>query len=117
MVDHHVPGAEFFPSAYVSRVSDFLMGDVDSGPGLGIPQTRRSRVRPRHTHFPFASCLSSPGPFFSWLSSKHRSQTRVQTALLKGSPKTSGFFFVFFYKALYFTGKQPQSHFSLCRQD
>ncbi|XP_034469671.1 rho GTPase-activating protein 29-like isoform X1 [Hippoglossus hippoglossus] len=24
-------------------VSDFLMGDVDSGPGLGIPQTRRSR--------------------------------------------------------------------------
>lgn len=27
------------------RVSDFLMGDVDSGPGLGIPQTKRSRVR------------------------------------------------------------------------
>uniref|UniRef100_A0A671XV94 Rho GTPase-activating protein 29 n=1 Tax=Sparus aurata TaxID=8175 RepID=A0A671XV94_SPAAU len=26
-------------------VSDFLMGDVDSGSGLGIPQTRRSRVR------------------------------------------------------------------------
>ncbi|XP_026229971.1 rho GTPase-activating protein 29-like isoform X3 [Anabas testudineus] len=24
-------------------VSDFLMGDVDSGPGLGIPQTKRSR--------------------------------------------------------------------------
>ncbi|XP_063741360.1 rho GTPase-activating protein 29-like isoform X2 [Eleginops maclovinus] len=24
-------------------VSDFLMGDVDGGPGLGIPQTRRSR--------------------------------------------------------------------------
>ncbi|KAF3857991.1 hypothetical protein F7725_011192 [Dissostichus mawsoni] len=26
-------------------VSDFLMGDVDGGSGLGIPQTRRSRVR------------------------------------------------------------------------
>uniref|UniRef100_A0A8C4ZG86 Rho GTPase-activating protein 29 n=1 Tax=Gadus morhua TaxID=8049 RepID=A0A8C4ZG86_GADMO len=30
-------------------VSDFLMGDVDSGPGLGIPQTRRTRVRPHMT--------------------------------------------------------------------
>lgn len=28
----------------VSRVSDFLMGDVDSGSGLGTPQARRSRV-------------------------------------------------------------------------
>uniref|UniRef100_A0A8C5C925 Rho GTPase-activating protein 29 n=1 Tax=Gadus morhua TaxID=8049 RepID=A0A8C5C925_GADMO len=69
-------------------VSDFLMGDVDSGPGLGIPQTRRTRVRPRHTHFPFASCLSSPGPFFSWLSSKHldltlqKNQSGVESALL-----------------------------------
>uniref|UniRef100_A0A8D3D0V2 Rho GTPase-activating protein 29 n=1 Tax=Scophthalmus maximus TaxID=52904 RepID=A0A8D3D0V2_SCOMX len=34
-------------------VSDFLMGDVDSGSGLGIPQTRRSRVR--HRPFPFPS--------------------------------------------------------------
>uniref|UniRef100_A0A3B4U262 Rho GTPase-activating protein 29 n=1 Tax=Seriola dumerili TaxID=41447 RepID=A0A3B4U262_SERDU len=32
-------------------VSDFLMGDVDSGTGLGIPQTRRSRVR-HHLSFP-----------------------------------------------------------------
>lgn len=29
----------------IYRVSDFLMGDVDAGSGLGIPQTRRSRVR------------------------------------------------------------------------
>lgn len=29
---------------FVSRVSDFLMGDVDSGSGLGTPQARRSRV-------------------------------------------------------------------------
>uniref|UniRef100_A0A674BYZ3 Rho GTPase-activating protein 29 n=1 Tax=Salmo trutta TaxID=8032 RepID=A0A674BYZ3_SALTR len=28
-------------------VSDFLMGDVDSQSGLGIPQTRRSRVSPK----------------------------------------------------------------------
>uniref|UniRef100_A0A8D0D2I8 Rho GTPase-activating protein 29 n=1 Tax=Sander lucioperca TaxID=283035 RepID=A0A8D0D2I8_SANLU len=32
-------------------VSDFLMGDVDNGSGLGIPQTRRSRVR-HHLSFP-----------------------------------------------------------------
>uniref|UniRef100_A0A672YZ93 Rho GTPase-activating protein 29 n=1 Tax=Sphaeramia orbicularis TaxID=375764 RepID=A0A672YZ93_9TELE len=36
-------------------VSDFLMGDVDSGSGLGIPQTRRSRVR-HHLSFFQTGC-------------------------------------------------------------
>uniref|UniRef100_A0A8C9YQ88 Rho GTPase-activating protein 29 n=1 Tax=Sander lucioperca TaxID=283035 RepID=A0A8C9YQ88_SANLU len=38
-------------------VSDFLMGDVDNGSGLGIPQTRRSRVR---HHLSFPSFRASP---------------------------------------------------------
>uniref|UniRef100_A0A4W5LUE2 Rho GTPase-activating protein 29 n=1 Tax=Hucho hucho TaxID=62062 RepID=A0A4W5LUE2_9TELE len=31
-------------------VSDFLMGDVENGSALGLPLTRRSRVRQTHTH-------------------------------------------------------------------
>lgn len=40
---------------YTFRVSDFLMGDVDSSPGLGIAQKNRSRVR---HYLPFPSLHS-----------------------------------------------------------
>uniref|UniRef100_I3KQB2 Rho GTPase-activating protein 29 n=1 Tax=Oreochromis niloticus TaxID=8128 RepID=I3KQB2_ORENI len=40
-------------------VSDFLMGDVDNSPGLGIPQKNRSRVR---HYLPFPSLHSSEVP-------------------------------------------------------
>uniref|UniRef100_A0A669CIF3 Rho GTPase-activating protein 29 n=1 Tax=Oreochromis niloticus TaxID=8128 RepID=A0A669CIF3_ORENI len=44
---------------YTFRVSDFLMGDVDNSPGLGIPQKNRSRVR---HYLPFPSLHSSEVP-------------------------------------------------------
>uniref|UniRef100_A0AAZ3PPV2 Rho GTPase-activating protein 29 n=1 Tax=Oncorhynchus tshawytscha TaxID=74940 RepID=A0AAZ3PPV2_ONCTS len=42
-------------------VSDFLMGDVDSQSGLGIPPTRRSRVC-HQTLTLCSSCTTFPGP-------------------------------------------------------
>lgn len=67
------------------RVSDFLMGDVDSSSGLGIPQTRRSRVR---HHLNVLFLLSSFGPAvpLQSLAFKH---DRVQRGVFRGAILTS----------------------------
>uniref|UniRef100_A0A673WBJ2 Rho GTPase-activating protein 29 n=1 Tax=Salmo trutta TaxID=8032 RepID=A0A673WBJ2_SALTR len=55
-----------------SLVSDFLMGDVENGSALGLPLTRRSRVRQTHTHTYTTVCLDII----------YRSEGGVESALL-----------------------------------
>uniref|UniRef100_A0A668AJK0 Rho GTPase-activating protein 29 n=1 Tax=Myripristis murdjan TaxID=586833 RepID=A0A668AJK0_9TELE len=61
------------------RVSDFLMGDVDSSSGLGIPQTRRSRVR---HHLNVLFLLSSFGPAEEVDLTLLKNESGVESALL-----------------------------------